>query len=175
MDPERYISDLKWIFNSSPLMTTAKVDFSRPGNLDWLNNPTVKTKLCQFMASKNLKMLGTYFEALWQFYLENAPDRKLILKNLQVIDHKTTLGEFDFIYQDLDNQSFKHLEVAIKYYLGIPDLSKDHLSNNSDTNKNANETEMCRWLGPNINDRLDIKFYKLIKQQSKLGITSAAC
>lgn len=162
---ERFNKDLHWLFDSAPLMDKSLLDFSRPSFLQpQFDSKEVKTELYDFIVGKNLKMLGPYFEGLWQFYLENSNDTELIDQNLQVINDKQTLGEFDFIYFDRTNKSHIHLEVSIKYYLGVPGLN----------NALGEVSEMSAWIGPNKNDRLDKKFYKLKDHQSKLSEAEVA-
>ena len=114
--------------------------------------------LSQFMLNKNTFMLGTYYEALWEFYLSHHPDCDLIAKNIQINDNskKTnpTIGEMDFIYWHKSLKLYVHLEVAIKFYLEVsPQIENQPYS---------------KWIGPKCNDRLDLKFNKLMDHQTQL-------
>ncbi|WP_265309277.1 DUF1853 family protein, partial [Pseudomonas aeruginosa] len=46
---------------------------------------------------RDLRSLGLYYEHLWQFALEQAPDVRLIAANLPVRDGGHTLGELDLL------------------------------------------------------------------------------
>lgn len=161
---KQVIRDLKWIFSSTPLIQTEKLSFEqKPLCADWISDITKSVNVIeQFMATKNLKMLGPYFEALWEFYLTYYPDKKLIAKNLQVFDNNKTIGEFDFIYFDKVTRDYHHLEVAVKYFLGNYCDSTSH-------DNESTQSLMSDWLGPNVNDRLDKKYQKMKQHQSQLS------
>ena len=93
------VRDLAWIFSSSPLIQSNQLHFDQSElNLSWLQAlDNSANKINDFMSDKNLKMLGPYFEALWEFYFKHYPGKRLIAKNLQVFDNNKTVGEFDFI------------------------------------------------------------------------------
>ncbi|MCW8875997.1 MAG: DUF1853 family protein [Kangiellaceae bacterium] len=157
---QQILSDLHWLHHSAPIMESSITSFESNWNDGWLNSKQIESKLFEHFQNKNMKMLGTYFEALWDFYLSYSPYTNLIVKNLQVIQDKQTLGEFDFIYENIRRKSFRHLEVAVKYYLGVPEI---------DRNTDADFSSTDCWVGPNINDRLDLKLDKLINFQSQLS------
>ena len=99
------------------------------------------------------KLLGTYFECLFQFFFKHAPNWQLVAHNIQIIEDKQTLGELDIIAHHQANNRAKeeyHLELAVKFYLQHP----DH------TGLEANH-----WLGPQSRDRLDLKLNKLSQKQ----------
>ncbi len=162
------VRDLAWIFSSHPLINSNQLYFEQLAlDLNWLQalDQSAET-IDHFMANKNLRMLGTYFEALWDFFFRHYPGYKLIAKNLQVFDSDKTIGEFDFIYFNQVTNEHCHLEVAIKYYLGL----NTHQQEGKVLN---NQSGMKRWVGPNVNDRLDKKYFKMVEHQSKLSQTNA--
>lgn len=102
-----------------------------------------------YLATSKHRLLGIYFENLWQFFLEHAPCWQLKAHNVQVIQDKKTLGELDILAEYNGNQGY-HLELAVKYYLQHP----------------SHTGELCQhWLGPQCRDRLDLKLSKLNNQQ----------
>ncbi|NRA23827.1 MAG: DUF1853 family protein [Oleispira sp.] len=107
-------------------------------------------KLLAYLKVKNTYLLGTYFEALWQFYFSHHPSFNHCVCNLQVNDMQRTLGEFDVLVSDHHGQSF-HIELACKFYLAWQDSQNTRL-----------------WIGPNCADRLDIKFHKTNSHQLPL-------
>lgn len=169
------VRDLFWIFSSPPLIQqdTFPVPKIMPDE-SWKKAIALSPeKISRFMENKNLKMLGPYFEALWEFYLEHNPQTKLIAKNVQVFASNKTLGEFDFIYLDKTTDQYCHLEVAVKYFLGL-DVSTNKAQQNV-TQQNgdglAKFSAMNQWIGPNANDRLDKKYIKMHQHQSQLSQT----
>jgi uncharacterized protein len=185
--------DLFWIFSSPPLIKPEQFSFQKK-TLDekWLKAIEKRSEaINDFMLDKNLRMLGPYFEALWEFYFLNEPTKKSIAKNVQVFSGNRTVGEFDFIYLDKSTGEYRHLEVAIKYFLGLNEknnrgdaaenILKENLKEKLDE-KLAIKTEtpiqakdgfskMSQWIGPNANDRLDKKYLKMLEQQSQLSKT----
>lgn len=111
--------------------------------------------LNDYLDNKNTRLLGTYFEALWQFYFTHHPnfqstDEVKSHFNLQVIDRGKTLGEFDILLQIHPGQIL-HIELACKFYLQWFDADQQGL-----------------WIGPNCGDRLDIKYHKTHSHQLPL-------
>lgn len=115
----------------------------------------------------NTYRLGIYFEWLWRTLIDNSTQYNCLLQNQQVIDHKQTLGEFDFILQH--QHQILHLEVAIKFYLNISHLIK---SENDDFFQLSEREEL--WRGPNCSDSLATKYNHLSKKQLKLSRLPAA-
>lgn len=101
--------------------------------------------------------LGQYFEDLVAFYLTYAPNtgisdiqRNIPLRRPMSSQNGTeTLGELDFLYQQ--ERRWHHLEVAVKFYLGMNDGQHTH------------------WLGPNSKDSLDRKCRRLMTHQLPLA------
>lgn len=161
------VRDLAWVFSSSPIIESSLLDFEQSElDLNWLQAlDKSANKINDFMSDKNLKMLGPYFEALWEFYFKHYPGKRLIAKNIQVFENNKTVGEFDFIYLDEVTNEYCHLEVAVKYYLGVNSDHQKDVSTNS-------YSMMRSWVGPNVNDQLDKKTTKMIEHQTKLSQTS---
>jgi len=111
----------------------------------------------QHLASRNTRFLGSYFEALWEFFFVHAPRFTVVAKNLQIRDANQTLGEFDFIILDKHTNKHLQLELAIKFYLGFPQLN----SHSYTDGKNL-------WIGPQARDRLDIKVARALEHQLTL-------
>lgn len=64
--------------------------------------------------------LGHYFEDLLAFWLgdEGWHEFVLIGHGIQRMDGKRTLGELDFLLENLDTGQIEHWEVCVKFYLG---------------------------------------------------------
>lgn len=110
--------------------------------------------LLEFLGDTVNGRLGIYYERLWHFLLENDPDTELLAHNLPVRDGGRTVGEFDCLYWSREAETHVHLELAVKFYLGVP--------------------EQGLWLGPGAHDRLDIKLERLLDHQGRLSEHPAA-
>lgn len=100
--------------------------------------------------------MGLYHERLWQFLLDAAPGTRLLAHNLRIQQGKRTLGELDLLYRRRDDPSPVHLEVAIKFYLGLPQGPGAPAS-------------QARWIGPGGADSLAAKREHLHRHQLMLA------
>ncbi|MGM0782940.1 MAG: DUF1853 family protein [Pseudomonadota bacterium] len=100
--------------------------------------------------------MGLYHETLWQFLLDRAPGTRLLAHNLRVFRGKVTLGEIDLLYQRNAAPKVIHLEVAIKFYLGLPSGPGD-------------AADPARWIGPGGADSLASKLAHLRRHQLSLS------
>ncbi|RDB43020.1 DUF1853 family protein [Halomonas sp. DQ26W] len=99
--------------------------------------------------------MGHYHETLWQFLLDAAPGTRLLAHNLRVHQGKRTLGELDLLYRRRCDPMPIHLEVAIKFYLGLPEGPGD-------------PSDQARWIGPGGADSLATKREHLHRHQLRL-------
>lgn len=164
-----YVRDLAWTVLSPPLLAqvpciqrhplAASCWSSKPGMLaDWLLRLDQQPAgLEAWLSQHSTRRLGTYYERLWQFALCNAPDVELLAANLPIRQAGLTLGEMDLLLRDAEG--VHHLEMAVKFYLG-PDA--------------GDCTRLAHWLGPNSQDRLDIKVSRLCSHQLPLSATPEA-
>ena len=165
------VRDLAWVC-LSPGLLSALPNNNAPsllslGDLDehtallsWLTELDQNPKtLHQHLNELRSPRLGIYYEALNAFFWQQYPGNQLLAQNLQVQESNKTLGEFDLI----TNRAGKnlHIELAVKYYLGVPD------------NRCKQASQWQQWLGPNCNDRLDIKMQRLLSHQLRLSQTKA--
>jgi len=108
---------------------------------------------------KNFKLdnhppLGKRVEYFFEFYINNSKKYILLDKNIQIINNKITLGEFDFIIQDILTKEIFHIELVYKYYLY----------------KQNEENEVLRYVGVNNHDILEERLNKLKLKQSHFYI-----
>lgn len=142
-----------------------------PLDWNWVQEQDLQPELIvTFLESKNTQLLGTYFEALWHFYFTYHPSVLYCTTNVQVNDKKRTIGEFDVLITMENGQSF-HIELACKFYL-------QWHSENLDPMNKSRHNDHSFWIGPNCNDRLDIKYNKTCNHQlpllkTKLGLSKA--
>ncbi|UYG05811.1 DUF1853 family protein [Halomonas sp. LR3S48] len=99
--------------------------------------------------------MGHYHERLWQYLLDTAPGTRLLANNLRIHQGKRTLGELDLLYRRLDDPTPVHLEVAIKFYLGLPEGP-------------GAANDQARWIGPGGADSLATKREHLDRHQLRL-------
>lgn len=132
--------------DSEPISITAPVTSDLSTWLETLDhNPQ---PLIDYIQSQNHRLLGSYYECLWQFIASHAPGWEMLAHHFQVHGSQQTLGELDLIAR-LD-QRLMHLELAVKFYLKPQNLSGELTSH---------------WVGPQSHDRLDLKLEKLTKKQ----------
>ena len=183
---QREVRDLAWaLFNSSlfqripnvpdewltPIWQDSEQKNGQSKNVStWLqtvdNNPE---KLKTHLQNQRATRLGVYFEQLLSFFFAEYPRFSLLAKNLQAsaLAHgKRTIGEYDFIVFDHQDKQHYHIEVAVKFYIGLPQLDYD-------IPKNLPIHNWHLWVGPNKKDTLGIKMRHLLEHQLQLASTEA--
>ncbi|MCM2130505.1 DUF1853 family protein [Larsenimonas rhizosphaerae] len=169
LDPVKIARDLAWLAHSPRL-----IDLGAP-------TPATSVLLGQAAAGAappscllgplpRLPRLGLYVEQLWQTLLAARGDTTLLAHNLPLIDdtgtRPVTLGELDLLYQRHD--SLFHLEVAAKFFLGLPEGP-------------GHPDSMSRWIGTSGVDSLARKTARLMRHQlpiarhidgTRLGLTA---
>ncbi|WP_136246766.1 DUF1853 family protein [Halomonas borealis] len=160
------VRDLAWLLQAPDLVTldtpgrpdrrclglesdAALVDYLAP--LDAAPAPLVR-----YVGSSLEGRMGHYHERLWQFLLETAPQTRLLANNLPVLRERRTLGELDLVYAEAPDPAPVHLEVAIKYYLGLPEGP-------------GRDDDQARWVGPGGLDSLALKRHHLAHHQLPLA------
>ena len=106
----------------------------------------------EFQLPTNIR-LGHLAEKIVAELIKFSTNYKLLYENIQVIENKKTIGEIDFIIEELDTKQVIHMELAYKFYLFDPNISDEPLNN---------------WIGPNRNDSLKDKLEKLKTKQFPL-------
>ena len=153
------VRDLAWAGFSPTLLTGnglsgAGLELTSPWREQLAALDADPTPLLEFLGDAPDGRLGLYYERLWHYLLQHDPDIDFLAHNLPVRDGSRTVGEFDCLYWSRREQRHIHLELAVKFYLGIPE---DDI-----------------WLGPGGRDRLDIKLDRLVNHQSRLAEHPAA-
>jgi len=97
--------------------------------------------------------LGHRVEKIVTQLVTASTNYKIRFENLQIKDDNKTIGEIDFIIEEVHTMELIHLELAYKFYLFDPSLSTLQFEN---------------WIGPNRNDSLKEKVEKLQDKQFPL-------
>lgn len=162
------VRDLAWALLSPPLLDGSGLPLRDPLAASswrreperlhhWLLRQEADSSALQQYLTRGSRRLGHYYERLWQFALQAAPDVELLAANLPVRTHGHTLGELDLLLRD--EHGLHHLELAVKLYLG-PDLQPG--------------TDPAHWLGPSREDSLGLKLERLARHQLPLSASVAA-
>ena len=159
----RCVQDLAWVIQSPPVISG-----TINGSL-WLDKTNCQTEyeacfdallqldqqpepLLNALAHLKPYVIGKRFECFVRFWLTISPNFEVLNSNVVLQGKTQTLGEVDFFIRELATNKTIHLEVSVKFYLGIDDLSKMH-----------------HWYGTNLRDRLDIKVSRLVSHQTQLS------
>lgn len=152
------VRDLIWLLTSPALCHCTVEQWQIPNpHRDTLVQLEQDSGLLEnFVGLNKPQRLGHYVEKLWLFYLSHHPDLQLLAHNQVVYDNKRTVGEFDLLLHDRRDHQIWHLELAIKYYLGLEQAW-------------GSPELWTHWLGPGCRDSLDHKWHKLRYQQLMLS------
>mgnify|MGYP003629474303 FL=1 len=133
-------------FLNTPFLWNSDAIFS----LKQFENPKINASTFNNGIVKNLR-LGKRVERFVIYELNQQPTIKILAKNIQIQNGKTTVGEIDCILTK--NEQPIHLEIIYKFYL---------------YDKTFGTTEIEHWIGPNRNDNLVKKLTKLKDKQLPL-------
>jgi hypothetical protein len=97
--------------------------------------------------------LGHLAERIISELIKASSNYKMLYENLQIREDDRTIGELDFLIQDVHTKNILHVELAYKFYLYDPDISGPSINN---------------WIGPNRRDTLSEKLTKLKIRQFPL-------
>jgi len=106
----------------------------------------------EFELPTNIR-LGHLAERIVSELIKSSSNYKVLYENVQVIEDKNTIGEIDFIIEEIITKQVIHMELAYKFYLFDPSISSEPINN---------------WIGPNRNDSLKEKLDKLKNKQFPL-------
>lgn len=124
-------------FNLSELVLNDNIDFQLPTNL----------------------RLGHVAENVVSELIHRSENYNMLKENVQLINDKKTIGELDFIIQNMHTDEIFHMEMAYKFYLLDPNHSMNQKNN---------------WIGPNKNDSLTQKLWKTKQKQFPLLYSECA-
>jgi hypothetical protein len=94
-------------------------------NLSALN---VVTEL-EFQLPTNLR-LGHLAEKIVAELIKSSTNYNVRYENVQVMEDKRTIGEIDFIIENISTKQLIHVELAYKFYLFDPSISSESMFDN---------------------------------------------
>jgi hypothetical protein len=106
----------------------------------------------EFQLPTNIR-LGHLAEKVVSELIKLSSNYNLLYENVQILEDKQTIGEIDFIIEEIKTKQLIHVELAYKFYLFDPTISSEPMHN---------------WIGPNRNDSLKEKLEKLKRKQFPL-------
>jgi len=160
------VRDLAWLLFSPDLLDAGRAGapLARPmssggerdATIEWLDSlDRDPAALHAEVRRPPLKLLGLYAESLLEYFIAHGPHTRLIAANVPLRASGLTLGEVDFLLENARGERL-HWELAVKFYLHIGgDGGIDTLAN---------------FVGPNLQDRFDIKHGRLLRHQ--LGLSA---
>lgn len=156
------VRDLGWLLASADLLAASpEAPLARPWAdreeaarvLAWLAALDADpAPLRQAVEAARPTRLGRYAETLLAFFAAQAPCWRLVAANLPVRVSGRTLGECDFLLVSPQGERL-HWELAVKCYLCAATAGAAALSD---------------YVGPNLADRFDLKYRRLVDHQLPL-------
>ncbi|MBE8232434.1 MAG: DUF1853 family protein [Endozoicomonadaceae bacterium] len=174
----RCVQDLAWVIQSPPVISGVF------NHTRWLNKTACQHEynaclpalrqldrqpepLLKQLSTLKPYVIGRRFECYVRYWLMISPHFECLQHSYILEKDKRTLGEADFIIRELSTNKIIHLEVAVKFYLGINrDIDQNQTLNSTET---TDISAMHHWHGTNLRDRLDIKFNRLTNHQTQLA------
>lgn len=150
-EPENHgvVQDLLWVWNAPPLMAF-EANWLPQNELGRLNlEALTPDQLARLRLARQGK-LGAYFEALVCALVECSDHYRVLARGVIIQGSERTLGELDVLIQHQQSGETVHLELALKFYLAVPD------------------TASATWIGPGLRDFLRLKYHHLRDQQLTL-------
>jgi hypothetical protein len=108
--------------------------------------------LHRHVVAARVTRLGRYAECLLAWFLKHGPSARLIAANIALRRGGVTLGECDFLVETQAGRRL-HWELAVKCFLHAGD----------------GRGELADYVGPNLQDRFDLKLAHLLDHQLQLS------
>lgn len=146
-------ADLDWVQYSPALLADSALAW-RPALGDAALSQTLPTETLLALERLRQGHLGPYFEALASALLTASGHYQIVAQNRVISVPQRTLGELDLLVEDRRTGTCLHLELALKFYLRLPDIdgfNPDWL-----------------WIGAGLRDFLALKAKRLKQHQRPL-------
>ncbi|WP_322043338.1 DUF1853 family protein [Paraburkholderia sp. J67] len=159
------VRDLAWLLTSAdllraqpgmPLAQLWSSEDAADRAFEWLAQlDREPSRLHAALDSARVTRLGRYAETLLGWYLEHGPLARLVAATVALRGEGRTIGECDFLLETHAGLRL-HWELAVKCFLhaGAPGETMSRLAD---------------YVGPNLRDRLDLKFAHLRDHQLRLS------
>jgi hypothetical protein len=157
------VRDIAWLLFSPDLLRSQPpsgmlaAPFESPdavaATIDWLEvQDADPAALHLHVAAARVTRLGRYAECLLAWFLMYGPAARLVAANVPLRRNGITLGECDFLVETPTGRRL-HWELAVKCYLHAGD----------------GRGELADYVGPNLQDRFDLKLAHLLDHQLRLS------
>jgi len=157
------VRDIAWLLFSPHLLraqpphgvlaTPFELPDEAAAALDWLDAQDADpADLHRHIAAARITRLGRYAECLLAWFLKHGPAARLIAANVPLRRAGVTLGECDFLVETSKGRRL-HWELAVKCYL----------------HAGEGRGELADYVGPNLQDRFDLKLAHLLGHQLPLS------
>ncbi|WP_206952011.1 DUF1853 family protein [Trinickia acidisoli] len=157
------VRDLAWLLFSAPLLrgqppagelaSVFETGQERAATIRWLLELDREPgPLRQALAAMRIVRLGRYAECLLAYFLQQGPACRLVAANVALRLAGRTIGECDFLVETASGRRL-HWELAVKCYL----------------HAGGNRAELADYVGPNLQDRFDVKLGHLLGHQLPLS------
>ncbi|MFM0321061.1 DUF1853 family protein [Caballeronia glebae] len=160
------VRDLAWLLFAPDLLREGDAALAHPlasaqerdATLAWLKAlDAAPQPLHGHARDPKFTRLGIYAESLVRFFLAHGPAARLIAANVPLRHQRRTIGECDFLLESASGARL-HWELAVKFYLHIGDDDGDA----------SRAARLSNYVGPNLQDRFDIKHARLMTHQLAL-------
>lgn len=71
-------------------------------------------------------VMGKRVERFFEWIIRQNSNYNLLAENMQISRHKITLGELDFLIEDLINRQVFHIEMVYKFYVYDPSFTSEN-------------------------------------------------
>jgi hypothetical protein len=115
------------------------------------------------VAASRVTRLGRYAECLLAHFLARGPAARLVAANIPLRRAGRTLGECDFLVETASGRRL-HWELAVKCYLHAGGARMPMAALSAEPS-----AELSDYVGPNLQDRFDIKLAHLLDHQLPLS------
>ncbi|MDR5779192.1 DUF1853 family protein [Caballeronia sp. LZ065] len=164
------VRDLAWLLFAPDLLSGADAELAQPvpstaeydATLAWLRQlDAAPQSLHEHARDPRFTRLGIYAESLLRYFLVHGPTARLVAANVPVRRQRQTIGECDFLLEAANGAKL-HWELAVKFYLHIGGGSTDT------TSAARLSARLSDYVGPNLQDRFDLKYARLLTHQLRL-------
>lgn len=157
------VRDLAWLLFSPPLVRAQppageladvfETAQEEAATVVWLRElDRHPAALHEAIAATRITRLGRYAECLLGFFLQHGPACRLVAANVALRLAGRTIGECDFLVETASGRRL-HWELAVKCYL----------------HAGGDRAELADYVGPNLQDRFDLKLAHLLGHQLPLS------